>query len=177
MPKWLTIDRKLSLAKIILAYSSKLSGWKVDLDTGKIYNPEYEEHFEALVKYWRSGDRLDDRLAWLEEQKAIHSLGEKAYPLRGRFSNIAQAIWHDRQPVYYIEAIGMSGVTLKPFAKVKIGSSFMRLHVDLGDSLKRTPTLSKNARRKAIRYGKALPLDSERKVNELVKLAVKDYLK
>ena len=44
----------------------------------------------------------------------------------------------------------------------------MRLHIDLSDSLKNT---SKNARRKALRYGRLT--DSAR---ERIKLAVRHYL-
>ncbi len=67
----------------------------------------------------------------------------------------------------------MSGVTLQPFAKVKISSSYFHLYIDLGKSLKAT---SKNQRRKAIRYGKPLPKEVEARVTELITLAVKDYL-
>lgn len=47
------------------------------------------------------------------------------------------------------------------------------LYVDLGDALKR---VSKNKRRKAIRYGKPLPPEAETNVSVLVSKAVKDYL-
>ena len=67
----------------------------------------------------------------------------------------------------------MNGLTLTPFAKVKIGSSYMRLYVDLGDSLR---GVSKNKRRKAVRYGRQLPKSIEQRIAERVWLAVRDYL-
>ena len=42
----------------------------------------------------------------------------------------------------------MNGLTLKPFAKVKLSSSYEYLYVDLGTSLR---AVSKNKKRKAIR--------------------------
>jgi len=49
----------------------------------------------------------------------------------------------------------------------------MRLYVDLGDSLRE---VSKNKRRKAVRYGKELPKSIEQRIAERVWLAVRDYL-
>ena len=82
-------------------------------------------------------------------------------------------IFHDQQPIYYREGLGMNGLTLTPFAKVKISSSYMRLYVDLGNSLRE---VSKNKRRKAVRYGKQLPKSIEQRIAEQVWLAVRDYL-
>ncbi len=81
--------------------------------------------------------------------------------------------WHFQPPLSYLEALGMSGVKLQPFAKVKIASSYMRLYIDLGTSLR---GISKNKRRKAIRYGKELPKSIQERIAEKVSLAVRDYL-
>ncbi len=82
-------------------------------------------------------------------------------------------IFHDSQPLYYLEALGIDGLKLTPFARVRLGSSYMRLYVDLGNTLRGT---SKNKRRKAIRYGKPLPQEVKAKISQLVGLAVRDYL-
>jgi hypothetical protein len=76
------------------------------------------------------------------------------------------------QPTFYLDGLGISGLTFKPFAKVRVSSSFVSLHVDLGNVLRRA---SKNGRRKAIRYGKALPLELQAEVNELCRQAVRHY--
>ena len=134
----------------------------------------FEVYIEDLIADWQADDREQASLDWQAECKVMHFLGERSLPLRGRFNNISRDIFHDRQPLYYLEALGIDGLKLQPFAKVKIGSSYMRLYVDLGCSLR---TISKNRRRKAIRYGKPLPKEVENTVSELVKLAVRDYLK
>ena len=171
IPKWSTPERQTYLVKLFLdsggfcVYGHKQC---------TIDSHHYELYSEGQIDYWKAQDREEARLDWIAECKALHSLGERRLPLRGRFNNIAIDIWHNKQPLFYLEAMGISGLTLKPFAKVKIGSSFMHLYVDLGDSLKR---ISKNRKRKAIRYGKALPLPVQARIIELVKLAVRDYLK
>ena len=103
----------------------------------------------------------------------MHSLHEKNLPIRGRFNNISSEIWHTQQPVYYLESLGMDGLKLKPFAKVKLSSSYQHLYVDLGDSLR---GISKNKKRKAIRYNKPLPQQANDIVSQLIMEAVKHYL-
>ena len=88
--------------------------------------------------------------------------------MRGRFNTIAKDRFYAEQPEYYLEGIGISGLTFKPFAKVRLASSFMHLHIDLGDSLK---GIGKNQRRKAIRYGRV-----SEAINQKVRQAVRHYL-
>ena len=71
--------------------------------------------------------------------------------MRGQFSTIAKDMFYAEQPEYYLEGIGISGLTFRPFAKVRLASSLVQLHIDLGDTLRQ---VSKAKRRKAIRYGK-----------------------
>jgi len=134
----------------------------------------YDVKSEQLIDGWKA----DDREARTEQQKLeakyLHSLGEPKNPLRGRFSAISQDIWKSNQPLYYIEGIGVSGLTLKPFVRIRLKSSFMRLYVNLGDTLR---GISKAKKRKAIRYNKPLPLSVENQIQQLVKQSVLDYLK
>lgn len=133
----------------------------------------YEVYIDGLIDYWKAEDREQARLDWEAERKAIHSLGEPRYR-EGRFGSISRDIFYDKQPAYYLEALGVSGITLTPFAKIKLGSSYMRLYVDLGDSLRGA---SKNQRRKAIRYGRALPKVIDERIATTIKEAVRHYLK
>ena len=166
LPKWSTPNRQVLLVKLFL----DSGGFCIYGHTNcPIPAHHYEIAIEHIIENWKE----DDRENWKLEQKAIHSLGERKYPIRGRFSNIAKDIFFDKQPLFYLEALGIDGLKLQPFAKVRIPSSYFRLYIDLGDSLRST---SKHRRRKAIRYGKALPLEVEARVKELVTLAVKDYL-
>ena len=66
----------------------------------------------------------------------------------------------------------LADLTFKPFARLRIASSPMRLHVDLGDSFK---GMSKCKKRKAVRYGK-IPKDLEDRINDVCWKAVKHYL-
>ena len=133
----------------------------------------YDLKAEQVINDWIADDRADRHAEWIAEQKAIHSLGERTYPLRGQFNAISQTIYADQQPLYYIDGLGISGITLTPFAKVRISSSYVTLYIDLGKTLK---SVSKARRRKAIRYGKPLPLDTARDVNVIVNEAVKHYI-
>ena len=169
-PKWSNSNRKERLVKLFLDGGGFcVFGHK----NCTIPAHNFDIYIETLIDDWKADDRVQANLDWKAESKAMHSLGERSYPLRGRFSNIANDIFHDKQPLFYIEALGMSGLKLQPFARVKLSSSYMRLYVDLGDSLK---AISKHKRRKAIRYAKPLPQEVAVKVSKLVTLAVRDYL-
>ena len=169
-PKWSTLDRKAHLVKLFVDSGGFcIYGHKAC----SIPEHHYEVYIEALIDDWKAEDREQARLDWEAERKALHSLGERRYPIAGRFNNISQDIFHDKQPLYYLEALGISGLKLQPFAKVKIASSYMRLYIDLGNSLR---GISKNKRRKAIRYGKELPKSIQERIAEKVSLAVRDYL-
>lgn len=134
---------------------------------------QYELLSDNAIKYWQSDDREQTQIEWKRERKAIHSLNESSLPIRGRFNNISSVIYHESQPIYYLESIGMNGLTLKPFALVKMASSYQRLYVDLGNSLR---GISKNRKRKAIRYHKPLPSQADEAISIKVSEAVKHYL-
>ena len=170
MPKWSTPNRQARLVKLFL----DSGGFCIfGHENCLVPSHHYEVYIELLIDDWKREDRLEAKLDWIAERQAMHSLGERRAPLIGRFNNISMDIFHDSQPLYYLECLGMDGLKLQPFAKVKIGSSYMRLYVSLGDSLRE---VSKNKRRKAIRYGKPLPQSVENRIASLVTLAVRDYL-
>ncbi|GAI73181.1 unnamed protein product, partial [marine sediment metagenome] len=130
LPKWATPERKLLLVNILTEYLAS-EGWKCDLITGEFYHPEYEARIWLLIDYWKADDREARGFEYRLESIALHRLGEPTKPLRGAFSAISKDIWKSSQPLYYIENLGISGLTLKPFAKIRISSSYMRLHVDI----------------------------------------------
>jgi len=145
-----------------------------DYPCSKKYECHYELYTDRLIKEWVQEDRQVSQAEWEAERKQLHSLGERRTPLRGMFSNISRDIFYPRQPEYYLEGLGISGLTFTPFAKVRIANSFMRLFVELGNALK---PMSKNKRRKAIRYGKPLPKEISSQVSELCNKAVREYRK
>ena len=172
--KWPTPQRLAYIANLMRSYIGQ-SGWQIDVDTGEVYNPIFEAKAGEVIAEWVKDDNAESLALWQKELKAIHGLGERSYPLRGQFSAIAKEIYHASQPQFYLMGLGVSGLTFRPFAKVRIASSFMGLHVtvDLGDTLK---GVSKNKRRKAIRYGKALPKDVQDRIDKLCRQAVRHYL-
>ncbi len=169
MPKWSTRDRQAKLVDLFLrSRGFCVFGHKDCL----IPEHHYIVFTDGLVKDWQSYDREERQAIQKAEQLALHRLAEPKQPLRGHFSAISQDIWRADQPLYYLEALGMNGLTCKPFAKVRVSSSYMRLHVDLGDTLKK---VSKAKRRKAVRYGKPLPKTVEETISQKVREAVKHY--
>lgn len=124
-----------------------------DLPCYKPFESHYEQYIDILIKEWQASDRHQRQLDWQAERKALHSLGERREPLRGRFNTISKDIYFANQPQFYLEGLGVSGVTLKPFAKVRLASGYLYLYIELelGDKLK---GVSKAKRRKALRYGK-----------------------
>jgi len=165
LPKWATPDRQAHLVKLFI----RSQGFCV---FGHKPCPIPEHHYELfidnLIRDWIAEDRAQAQAEWQAERKALHNLGEQRYPLRGQFSTIGKDIFFGNQPLFYLEGIGISGLTFRPFAKVRLASSYMTLHIDLADSLRHT---SKNARRKAIRHGR-LTDTARQRINK----AVRHYL-
>lgn len=129
----------------------------------------YEVFIDGLVKDWISDDRVDRRVERQLEQQALHGTNNRYYPLRGQFSGVSKDIFFGKQPQFYIVAFGISGLTFKPFAKVRLASSYMFLWVEL-DKLTYA-RLSKGKKRKAVRYHKRIE-----DIDKQVILAVKDCL-
>ena len=140
--------------------------------TVTVYEPKiarlYELKSETAIKAWVEDDRANRQAQWQAERRALHSLGERRYTNRGEWSAIGKDVFYTNQPQFYLEGIGISGLTFKPFAKVRLASSYMRLHIYLDDSLK---GMGKNARRKAIRHGTLTDTARQR-----IRQAVRHYL-
>jgi len=170
-PKWATPERQNHLVSLFLR-----SGGFCVFGGKPCTNPQrhhYEPFIEALIKDWIADDREARGYLLRLQRQALHRIPERG-SLRGTFNAISRTIYHDNQPMFYVEEMGISGLTFRPFAKVRLASSYIRLHVDIGDVMK---GLSKNRRRKAIRYSKALPVEAQRQVDTLCSRAVADHLR
>ena len=169
-PKWVTLDRQTYLVRLFL--DSK--GFCV---FGHKPCPIPEHHYEVYIEYliadWKADDRVQRQAEWEAERRQMHRVGERCYPLHGQFSAVSKDIFFAEQPLYYLLGLGISGLTFKPFAQIRLSSSFVSLYIDLGDTLK---GLSKSKRRKAIRYGKPLPYEIQRAIGNICRLAVRHYL-
>ena len=169
-PKWATPPRQACLVKLFVQSKGFcVYGHKPCL----IPEHHYEIYIEQVIGNWVTDDREQRQAEWQAERRELHSLAERRYPLHGQFSALTKDIFFDQQPQYYLEGLAISGLTFKPFAKVRLASSFVFLHIELGDTLK---GLSKAKKRKAIRYGKALPEDIQRQIEQICSLAVRHYL-
>jgi hypothetical protein len=169
LPKWATLDRRNLLVQLFLS-----SGGFCVYGHKKCLIPEhhYFLYSEFLIKDWKQVDKEQRQADWEAERKAIHSLAERTYPIRGQFSAVSRDIFAESQPLYYFEGQAVSGLTLTPFVRVRIASSYIRLYVDLGEALRQ---VSKSKRRKAIRYGKPLPRQVTASIRRMVLEAVRDY--
>lgn len=166
-PRWATEPRRLLLARITAEYIGR-SGWQIDLETGEVYHPGLEQRLNSLIRDWVAADRQQAAADWRAERQLLHVTSDRRYPPRGTFNAVSRDLFYQQQPPYYVVGIGVSGLTLRPFAKVRLASSWVALHVDLDNTLRKA---SKNARRKAIRYGRLT--DTARRA---IANAVKDYL-
>ena len=168
-PKWTNPTRQTYLVTLFL----RSKGFCV-FGHPKCTIPEhhYEIYIDDLVADWIAEDRAQRQAEWKAEFVARHSTNERRLPLHGRFSGIGQDIYYDNQPEFYLEGLGISGLTFKPFAKLRLASSYVRLHVDLEDILK---PVSKSQKRKAIRYGK-IPTDLQDKIQDKCWQAVRHYI-
>jgi len=169
-PKWATPERQAHLVSIFLrSRGFCVFGHKAC----RIPEHYYENFIEGLIADWIADDKAQRQADWREERKRLHSLAERREPLRGQFNNIGKDIFYAKQPQFYLLGLGISGLTFKPFAQVRIASSYVSLYVDLSDSLM---SISKARRRKFVRYGKPIPLELQGKINQTCKLAVQHYL-
>lgn len=168
--KWATPNRQAHLVRLFL--SSKgfcVFGHK----PCPIPSHHYEVFIEHLIADWKGDDRAQSQAEWQAEQRQLHSLGERHYPLHGQFNAIGKDIFYATQPQYYLYGLSINGITYKPFAKIRLANSFVYLFIDIGDTLK---GISKAKKRKAIRYGKALPDEIQRQIEQICSLAVRHYL-
>lgn len=170
LPKWASPDRQTALVNLFVE-----SGGFCVFGHRPCHNPthHYEHFIEGLIKKWIQDDRELREAIWQEFQRQVKHWARR-YPIRGDFNAEARDSFFDRQPSYYLLGLGINALTFKPFAKLRLPSGFVHLFVDLADTLK---PLGKNKKRKAIRYGKPLPKAIQDKVDNVCRLAVRDYLK
>ena len=171
MSKWATPIRQAYLVKLF----QRSKGFCV-FGERPCSNPTHHHYMpfiEGLIDHWQAEDRADSLALWQAEQRALHNLAERG-AIRGQFNAIGRDIYHDAQPVFYLDGLGMSALTFRPFAKVRLASSYVCLHVDVASALRK---VSKSQRRKAIRYGKPLSHTSKAEIDQICSMAVKDYLK
>ena len=168
-PQWATPERRVHLVNLF----NRSKGFCV-FGHAKCPYPDhhYEGFIEGLIADWKAEDRERRQAEWRALERALHSLAE-VKPERGEWNATGKDAFYALQPQYYIEGLGISGLTFRPFAKVRVSSTPVRLFVEIGEAVK---GVSKNRRRKARRYGKALPPEAQERVDNAAWRAVKHYL-
>lgn len=164
-PLWATPQRRARLVKLF-----QDSGGFCVHGHHPCPNPEhhYEYFIDGLIRDWVSDDRADREALWQRELQLMHQQPDRKGWKR-RFDPVSREAFLAQQPPYYLEAVGVSGLTFTRVAKVRIPSTYMRLFVDVA----KAKAQSKNQRRKARRYG--LPVTESETVDERCNLAVKDF--
>jgi hypothetical protein len=140
---------------------------------------------KILIKDWSELDRSLKAAEAESEQRRMHEGVPKTERFLGRFSDVSREIYHDEQPSFYIKALSVipgagPGGRALPVAIVELSSSTdydptsrkwapKTLRIDISEAVK---TISKNARNKALRYGKPLPGPDQLEVEKIVAKAV-----
>lgn len=115
---------------------------------------------EAVIAEWQADDRAERVALLRKEQRQLHQDNRRL--IGGRWDTTARERHHAEHPLYYLAVVGVSALTKKRVARVRIACSPVRLWVELP---------SKNAIRQAKRYGAQGP----KSINEAIVQAVHEY--
>ena len=87
---------------------------------------------------------------------------------------MARDVYVNGRPSYYLVGLGVNPFTYKRVALVRIPSTSIHLFVDIpGPPIQE---ISKNAKRKAARYGKhTVAYQTRERLDDMCKLAVRDW--
>ncbi|HLC29385.1 MAG TPA: hypothetical protein VJM51_01220, partial [Dehalococcoidia bacterium] len=130
----------------------------------------YDVKSEGAVRYWVSDDAAQRMAEWKAEQERIHR--DQRRFRQGEFDSLRRQLYRESQPPYRLVALTVDSLTFRPAALVRVPSTIVSLFVNLEEPM---GAMSKSARRKARRYGKALPEDAARKAEKAIAAAVQDW--
>ncbi len=121
-------------------------------------------HIPGLIDQWKQEDREKAQALWKREQQELTQAPDHKGWGR-RFDPVEKELFLLARPPYYAHGIGISGLTFKRVAKIRIPSTYIHLFVEVPKKQ------SLNARRRAQRYGKGTTGTTD----ERCLLAVKDF--
>ncbi len=167
-----------------LSPDSPIRGFCMDSQCGKVSedNPDpccagcsrfFQNYIEPVIKGWIAEDKVEQVALWRQEQRRLHHMTDERGWRNQRFDPVARDVFFQQQPPYYLEGVGISGLTFTRIAKVRVPSTPVRLFVDVASS-KRLKKLGQNAR-KRLRRRPALLLEEDRVIDQLCRAAVKDF--
>ena len=176
-PQWATPQRKAHLVRLFLE-----SGGFCIFGERFCPHPEahhYEPFIEGVIREWVADDRAQREALWRLERARMHRIPDRRFR-QGRFDTIRRELFLAHQPPYYLVGMGIDALTFRRVAKVRIASTYIGLFVAVGGAVLRQAQdtiqgVSKSKRRKAARYGKALPQEATASIGKLVGKAVQDW--
>jgi hypothetical protein len=189
-PQWATPQRRNLLVELFqrsklvwLSPDSPVRGFCMDRQCSKASadNPApycqecprfFQNYIEPLIKFWVDDDREERTKLWRKEQREMHSLNERRWK-KCQFDAVARDVFLQQQPDYYLEGVGISGLTFTRIAKVRVPSMPVRLFVDVADS-KMPKKLGQNARKRARRQA-ALQIGEDKSIDTMCRKAVQHF--
>ena len=132
----------------------------------------FQNYIEPLIKFWVDDDREERAELWRKEQREMHSLNERRCK-KQQFDQTARDVFFQQQQDYYLEGVGISGLTFTRIAEVRVPSTPVRLFVDVADS-KLPKKLGQNARKRARRQA-ALQIGEDKSIDTMCRKAVQHF--
>ena len=189
-PQWATPQRRNLLVELFqrsklvwLSPDSPIRGFCMDSQCSKVSedNPDpycqecprfFQNYIEPLIKFWVDDDRGERAELWRKEQREMHNLNERRWK-KCQFDAVARDVFFQQQPDYYLEGVGISGLTFTRIAKVRVPSMPVRLFVDVADS-KLPKKMGQNARKRARRQA-ALQIGEDKSIDTMCRKAVQHF--
>ena len=189
-PQWATPQRRNLLVELFtrsklvwLSPDSPIRGFCMDRQCSKVSedNPTpycqecprfFQNYIEPLIKFWVDDDREERAELWRKEQREMHNLNERRWK-KCQFDAVAKDVFFQQQPDYYLEGVGISGLTFTRIAKVRVPSTPVRLFVDVADS-KLPRKMGQNARKRARRQA-ALQIGEDKSIDNMCRKAVQHF--
>jgi len=132
----------------------------------------FQNYIEPVIKGWIAEDKVEQVALWRQEQRRLHHMTDERGWRNQRFDAVAKDVFFQQQPDYYLEGIGISGLTFTRIAKVRVPSTPVRLFVDVADS-KLPKKMGQNARKRARRRG--LLIGEDKSIDSLCRKAVQHF--
>ena len=190
-PQWATPQRRALLVELFqhsrlvwLSPDSPIRGFCMDGQCSKVSpaNPApycqecerfFQNYIEPIIKGWIADDKVGQTALWRQEQRRLHHMTDERGWRNQLFDPVAKDVFFQQQPPYYLEGVGISGLTFTRIAKVRVSSTPVRLFVDVAES-KQPKKLGQNAR-KRLRRRAGLLMEEDRTIDQLCSAAVKDF--
>jgi hypothetical protein len=190
-PQWATPQRQALLVELFqrsrlvwLSPDSPIRGFCMDSQCSKVSadNPApfcqecerfFQNYIEPIIKDWIADDKLEQTVLWRRERRELHHMSDERGWRHQIFDPVAKDVFFQQQPPYYLEGVGISGLTFTRIAKVRVPSTPVRLYVDVADS-KLPKKLGQNARKRAKRQA-ALQIGEDKSIDTMCRKAVRHF--